>query len=101
MKYLYILKSEAEGGFYFGISDDPAAKLKEHNTLESVDMYTSKHRPWKMVALFEVSEGRLSPAQIITFLKKHQTEKLMENLITPGFIPEGKLQQLVRVEVKN
>lgn len=100
MKYLYILKSEAEGGFYFGISTEPAVKLKEHNTIDAPETYTSKHRPWNMVALFEISSGKLTPAEIITFLKKHQTEKLMENLITPDFKPEGKLQQLVRAEIK-
>jgi putative endonuclease len=97
MTYLYILKSEAAEEHYIGSSLDPWTKLSEINNSEPLETYASKHRPWKMVALFEIGEGKLSPGQVVTFVKRHQTPKLIENLINPEFVPEGKLVQLVRV----
>ena|SRR5688572_7938304 len=94
---LYILKSEAEGGYYVNNSPDPFAKVIEINSNESQETYTSKHRPWTMVALFEIKEGKLKPKEIVTFIKRHQQDNLIEKLIDPEFVPGDKLAQLVRV----
>jgi hypothetical protein len=98
MMYLYILKSEAEGGFYVSSSEDPWIKLTELNSTESQETYTGRHRPWILQAVFEIKEGTLSPKQIATFIKRHQQDKLIEKLIEPDFIPSAKLSQLVRVD---
>jgi putative endonuclease len=95
--YLYILKSESAEEYYIGTSIDPLKKATEFNNSEILETYAAKHRPWAIAAMFEISEGKLTPGQLVTFVKRHQTVKLIENLINPDFIPEGKLTQLVRV----
>ena len=95
--YLFILKSEAEGGFYVGNNNDPWAKLSEINSNESVETYTGKHKPWIMMSVFKINDGRLSAKQIVTFIKRHQEFNLIEKMIDPGFIPSDKLVQLERV----
>ena len=97
MIYLYLLKSESEGGFYVGSSLDPWAKLTEINSNETLETYMGKHRPWVMQAMFEITEGTFSPKQIVTFIKRHQQDNLIEKLIDPEFVPTDKLAQLVRV----
>jgi len=97
MMYLFILKSEAEGGFYVGNNNDPWAKLSEINSNETVESYTGKHKPWVMKSVFKINEGRLSAKQIVTFIKRHQEFNLIEKMIDPEFIPSDKLVQLERV----
>ena len=44
MKYVYILRSNAGGHFYVGITDDLRARLSKHNAGEVP--HTSKYLPW-------------------------------------------------------
>ena len=47
MKSVYILESlKQEGRFYIGVSEEPIARLADHNAGRSP--YTSKLRPWKL-----------------------------------------------------
>ena len=49
MTYVYILQSEADlSKHYVGITDDPARRLDEHNSGNSV--HTNKYRPWKITS---------------------------------------------------
>jgi putative endonuclease len=57
MFYIYILLSELSGFYYIGYSDDPEQALFEHNNINK-DTFTSKHRPWKTVSKYLVSETR-------------------------------------------
>ena len=60
--------------------------------------FTSKYRPWELVALFKVPSLSLA-RKIENFIKKQKSRRLIEYLIDPKNIPEGKLAQLVRVPV--
>lgn len=62
MFYVYIIESEKNGNYYVGHSDEPNRRLKEHN--ESTHLtFTSKFRPWKLVAQIAISESRGYPTQ--------------------------------------
>src|SRR5690625_1695004 len=96
MFYLYILYSEISDKYYVGSSEDPWKRLVGHNTNPKTT-YTSKHRPWKLKAVFEAGETRGEAVKIERIIKKQKSRKLIEKLIEPGFKPTGKLAQLVRV----
>jgi putative endonuclease len=80
MFYIYILFSECSGHYYIGYSDDPERRLFEHNNVDK-DTYTSKHRPWKTVFKYPVSETRTYAIIIEKYLKKRKSKVLLEKLI--------------------
>ena len=45
--FTYVLWSASAGKFYIGISEDPAARLVQHNT--GVSKWTARHMPWEIV----------------------------------------------------
>jgi predicted GIY-YIG superfamily endonuclease len=45
--FLYILWSKSGCRFYIGISEDPHARLAQHN--EGRSMWTARNRPWELV----------------------------------------------------
>ena len=94
MVYLYILFSRSANKYYVGISGDPMLRLDFHNHQDQSN-YTSKFRPWEMVALFKVSEQLGEAMKIERYIKKQKSRRLVERLIDPAFIAEGKLAQLV------
>jgi putative endonuclease len=95
MFYIYILQSLKSDITYIGYSESPTERLNQHNTKEE-GTFSSKHKPWELKAVFEV--GTRSEAVLFErFIKKQKSKKLIEKLINPEFIPEGKLSQLVRV----
>jgi putative endonuclease len=96
MYYLYILYSSSSDIYYSGISDSPFIRLEVHNTSHR-KTFTSKHRPWKMVALFECSSDLGTARKIENFIKGNKSRSLLEWLIDPKNIPSGVLAQLVRV----
>ena len=55
MKYVYILRSEADSErFYTGITSDLKARLARHNAGEV--SHTSKYRPWVLVTYIAFSD---------------------------------------------
>ena len=55
MKYVYILRSEADSErFYTGITSDLTARLAIHNAGEV--SHTSKYRPWVLVTYIAFSD---------------------------------------------
>jgi putative endonuclease len=94
--YIYILQSTFTGLFYCGYSDDPWRRKDEHNT-KPHNTYTSKYRPWILVAVFECGDHESQAVRIERFIKKQKSRKLIEKLINPSFLPTGYLAQLVRV----
>jgi len=49
MKYVYLLQSLANRSQrYVGLTDDLKARLRAHNSGQSI--HTAKHKPWKMTA---------------------------------------------------
>ena len=97
MYFIYILYSESADKYYVGHTDDYIQRFSDHNIQESFDTYTSKHRPWKMKAVFECGPSRSDALKIERFIKKQKSRRLIETLLNPEFMPNGVLAQLVRV----
>jgi putative endonuclease len=96
MFYLYILYSSLSDIYYIGSSEDPWNRLLQHNTTDK-DTFTSKHRPWNIVATFSCGPTRAEAVKIERWIKKQKSRKLIEKMIQTDFIPDGSLAQLVRV----
>ena len=99
MYYIYVIYSDVANLYYVGYTRDPHLRLIEHNN-NPHNTFTSKHRPWVMKALFECSTSESQTIITERFIKKQKSRKLIEMLCNPGFIPVGKLAQLVRVPYK-
>jgi putative endonuclease len=95
MFYLYIIYSSSSDIFYVGHSDDPFRRLVEHNTSYQ-NTFTSKHRPWQLMAIYQCSENRCQALTVEKFIKKQKNRNLIRKLIE-GEKFTGKLGQLVRV----
>ena len=95
MYYIYILYSETSDKYYIGYSNDYYARVKQHNTSER-NTYTSKHRPWKLAAVFECGKDRGIAIRIERFIKRQKSRKLIEKIISSEKLG-GELAQLVRV----
>jgi len=96
MYYIYILYSEVADLYYVGYTNDPKRRLDEHNSSPH-NTFTSKHRPWKLMAYFICSKDEGEAMKIERFIKKQKSRKLLALLCVPDFIPTGALAQLVRV----
>ncbi len=94
--FLYIIYSESADIFYIGSSQDPWQRLVKHNT-SSFNTFTAKFRPWKLKAVFLAGKTRSEAEKMERFLKNQKSRKLIEKLIQTDFVPNGKLEQLVRV----
>jgi putative endonuclease len=80
MYYIYILQSGREEKHYIGYSEDPWRRVTEHNTTPH-DTYTSKHRPWMLVAVYEAGESRSGAMRIERLLKRQKTRAILQKLI--------------------
>ena len=85
MFYIYILYSEKYSKYYVGQTDDPERRLIEHNEI-SDHSFTSKYRPWKQAASYEVGESRTLARKIESHIKKQKSKVYIENLIERGSI---------------
>ena len=95
--FIYILYSASSEIYYVGYTSNPKLRFQQHNSNEK-DKFTGKHKPWKMVALFEVGEKN-NAIEIERFIKRQKSKKLLITISNPDFIPSGKLTCLKRVEV--
>jgi len=96
MYYIYILFSSSSNLYYVGYSLDVNRRLIEHNTSDK-NTFSSKHRPWHLMAFFSCGYNEVVVIKLERFIKKQKSRKLIEQLIDPRFIPDGALAQLVRV----
>jgi len=96
MFYLYILYSDSADKYYVGHSEDPWRRLEQHNHNEK-DRFTGKYKPWRLLAVYQVSERKGDADKIEKFIKRQKSRKLIEKMIAPDFVPQGDLAQLVRV----
>jgi putative endonuclease len=94
--YIYILHSINHDKFYIGYTTDVNKRLKLHNS-SRFNTFTSKYRPWIIYALFEVGENKTTALKIEKYIKKQKSRTLLIKLGDINFIPNGKLNQLVRV----
>ena len=92
MYYIYILHSKLSDKYYVGYTNNLTKRVIDHNT-NPRNTYTSKHRPWILVASMKVGEDRAFAMKIEKFIKKQKSKKFIKKLISqPDLIP-----QLVRV----
>ncbi len=96
MFYLYILYSESFDKYYVGYTKDITRRLEEHNNIK-FNTFTHKYRPWKLSALFAISENKREAIKLERFIKNQKSRELIQKLIDSSFKPTGKLAQLVRV----
>ena len=82
--------------YYIGHSKDPWHRLYEHNTDEK-NTFTSKYRPWHLVAVYNAGESRSEALRIERWIKKQKSRILIEKMIQHDFVPIDSLAQLVRV----
>jgi putative endonuclease len=77
---LYILRSKVSDKYYTGISQNPEARLRYHNTLEKG--FTSGYRPWEIVFVKEYPNKE--QAQRIEKKIKNWKSKIMIKRILTG-----------------
>ncbi|WP_243718110.1 GIY-YIG nuclease family protein [Pedobacter changchengzhani] len=95
MYYLYILYSRSADKYYVGYSNNVERRINEHNFSERTT-YTSKHRPWIIVAVYSCGHLESEAVKIERFIKKQKSRKLIEHLVK-GDEFSGILAPLVRV----
>jgi putative endonuclease len=54
--YVYIIQSKADGSYYKGFSEQPMARLAQHNNGESE--YTRNKMPWLLAYVEELSSKK-------------------------------------------
>ena len=96
MFYIYILYSSEHDLHYVGHTQDAESRLHQHN-YGDFNTYTSKFRPWKIAALFEVGTTRKDAVRLEIYIKRQKSRNLILKLTDPGFEPTGILAELVRV----
>jgi putative endonuclease len=71
--YVYIIQSQKDGSYYKGYSENPYARLTQHNNGESI--YTAGKIPWILVCLlsFETKKEALIKERK---LKKYPTSSI-------------------------
>jgi putative endonuclease len=78
MYFVYVLKSEENGRFYIGSSENPDRRLDEHNSGKVKS--TKSFRPWKRIFLEEHS-SRSDAIRREKYLKSGWGRKVLAKLI--------------------
>ena len=94
MHYLYVLYSAKHDKYYVGETNRIDERIAEHN-FSLRNTYTSKYRPWKLAALFEIT-NRSKAREIEFFIKKQRSKFFIQKLVERDF-SNGILALLVRV----
>ena len=95
MFFIYILESISDGHLYVGHTNDLSRRVDEHNWSDH-PTFTSKHRPWRLLAAFEVSTDRGTAMKAEKFIKK-QKSRVFINKICESVSFDLPMAQLVRV----
>jgi len=80
MFFIYILYSELADKYYVGQTDDVTRRLIEHNEL-SENSFTSKYRPWTLMAKYAVGNSRGVALKIEKHIKKQKSRNYIESII--------------------
>ncbi len=78
MFFVYILKSDVDGTYYIGQTNNLEKRLDYHN--QGLSKYTSRKVPWKIV-YFEEFETRKEAIVRERFLKKQRNRNFYQSLI--------------------
>ena len=80
MKYLvYILYSYKLNRYYIGTTDDIDVRLKQHNSMEYSDSFTTKGIPWERFLMIEDLTSKQAYA-IEKHIKQMKSTKYYHNL---------------------
>ena len=71
--YVYILFSPLYSKYYIGYSHDPENRLMSHNT-SSKKSFTSKYRPWELVAKIYVGNSEKDAINVERYIKKRKSK---------------------------
>ena len=86
MLYIYIIYSESWDNYYIGYSNDPFRRLEEHNT-KPFNTYTSKHRPWRLEAIFICSQDEKEAMGIERFIEQEELSPYLTTTFSLKFPP--------------
>ena len=95
MFYIYILHSEDSGAYYTGFTEDVHRRVWEHNN-STHTTFTSKNRPWILVAAFSVSCDMGIALKAERFIKKQKSRAFIEKICSMDKI-DLPMAQLVKV----
>ena len=96
MYFIYIIHSHKSDIYYIGYSTDPNRRLEEHNS-SPFPTFTSKHRPWSLVAVFSAGDSRGIAMKLEKEMKKIKNVTILKSIIYDNIPLYGSLAQLVRV----
>jgi len=80
MFYFYVLKSQINDSYYFGVCRDFGIRLKQHN--QGLVKSTKRYRPWRLVYIenFDsLGKARKRELQVKSWKKRNAIEKLIKH----------------------
>ncbi len=75
--FVYILYSEGFDKYYIGQTNSLEQRLERHNEFDSTNSYTSKYRPWTLMAFFKAGEDRANAVKVERRLKALKSKKMI------------------------
>ena len=77
--YIYILYSESSNIYYIGSTYNYKNRLTSHNTPDR-STFTSKHRPWKLAAVFIAGKSRSKALLLEKYIKNRKDLQVLVSL---------------------
>jgi putative endonuclease len=74
--YVYVLKSEVDGSWYIGYTEDIENRIQQHNNGES--LYTKRKIPWRII-YYEVSFDKYDAIAREKYLKTGMGRRYLKN----------------------
>ena len=81
MYFVYILFSEGFDKYYIGQTNSLENRLERHNEFDLSNTYTSKYRPWMLVAFVEIGTDRGDAMKVERRLKALKSKKIIANFV--------------------
>jgi len=81
MYFVYILFSEGFDKYYIGQTNSLEHRLDRHNEFDQTNSFTSKYRPWMLVAFVEIGADRGDAMKVERRLKALKSKKIIANFV--------------------
>ena len=81
MYYIYFLYSKSHNKNYIGFTHDVHKRLLQHNSNDNLHSFTSKFKPWELIAYFCVGDSKHNAMTIEQFIKKQKSKKFNQRII--------------------
>ena len=95
MYFIYILESLADGSYYVGYTQNVEQRVFEHNN-SLHPTFSSKLRPWKLKAAFELNGSAGEAMKAEKFIKKQKSRAFIDKICNMQIV-KLPVAQLVRV----